>query len=293
MPHMPTPVWTNYHSHTRFCDGTDEPSAYAEAAIAQNVAVYGFSTHSPVPFNNAWSMKRADVPEYLQLVKQVKADYQGRLEVYLSLEVDYVPGVTGVNHPDISSLGLDYTIGSVHYVERFEDGTRFEIDYTHSYFDKGLEEIFHGDIKKCVQRYQELTRQMLTETKPDILGHVDKIKMHNKAKPHFNEAESWYRDAMMETLELAARTGIIMEVNTRGMYKKLSHEPYPSAWILKEAHALGIPVMINSDSHHPREITGEFEAAAQLVLDAGYKTVRIFKDYSWQDKALTTKGIIL
>jgi histidinol-phosphatase (PHP family) len=63
--------------------------------------------------------------------------------------------------------------------------------------------------------------------------------------------------------------------------------------VLKEANRLGIPVMINSDSHHPREITGEFEAAAQIVLNAGYKEVRIFKEHSWQDKPLTTKGIIL
>ncbi len=290
---MPTTAWTNYHSHTRFCDGTDEPEAYAKAAIEQNVAIYGFSTHGPVPFSNAWSMQQEDATDYIALVNAVKDEYYGRLEVYLSMEVDYVPGLTGVNDPAISSLGLDYTVGSVHYVDAFEDGTRFEIDYTHSYFDKGLQEIFNGDIRKLVTLYQQYTRQMLNEAKPDILGHLDKIKMHNKAKPHFDEAATWYRDSIMETLELTAKTGVIMEVNTRGMYKKLSDEPYPSAWILKEAKTLGIPVMINSDSHHPREITGEFEAAAQLILDAGYKEVRIFKDYTWQDKPLTTKGIIL
>jgi histidinol-phosphatase (PHP family) len=97
----------------------------------------------------------------------------------------------------------------------------------------------------------------------------------------------------METLELTAKTGIIMEVNTRGIYKKLSDEPYPSAWILNEAKALGIPVMINSDSHHPREITGEFGTAAQIVLDAGYREVRIFKDHQWVDRPLTLNGILL
>ncbi|CAN5397778.1 histidinol-phosphatase [soil metagenome] len=290
---MPKTAWTNYHSHTRFCDGTNEPEAYAIAALEQGVAIYGFSTHSPIPFSNGWSMKAESVPEYISLVNALKEAYAGKLEIYLSMEVDFVPDLTGVNDPAISSLGLDYTVGSVHYVEQFADGAHFEIDYTHSYFDKGLQEIFHGDVQKCVTRYYEITRQMLTEAKPDILGHLDKIKMHNKAQPHFAETELWYRDAIMETLELTAKTGVIMEVNTRGMYKKLSDEPYPSAWILKEAKTLGIPVMINSDSHVPREITGEFEAAAQMVLNAGYKEVRIFKDYTWQDKPLTPNGIIL
>lgn len=290
---MPTTAWTNYHSHTHFCDGTDVPEAYAEAALQQGVAIYGFSTHSPVPFDNAWSIKAENVAAYVAQVQAVKQAYLGRLEVYLSMEVDYVPEVTSVQHPSISSLGLDYTVGSVHYVEQFEDGTRFEIDYTHSYFDKGIQEIFKGDVRKAVTRYYELIRQMLAEAPPDILGHLDKIKMHNKAKPHFAETDSWYRDAVMETLEATAKAGIVMEVNTRGMYKKLSDEPYPSSWVLKEAHALGIPVMINSDSHHPREITGAFEAATQLVLNAGYKEVRIFKDATWQDKPLTPKGILL
>jgi histidinol-phosphatase (PHP family) len=290
---MGKPVWTNYHSHTRFCDGTDEPEAYAKAALEQQVTIYGFSTHSPLPFSNAWSIKNEEVDKYVNAVKAVKEAYADRLEVYLSMEVDFVPGLTSVHDPKISSLGLDYTIGSVHYVERFDDGSHFEIDYTHSYFDKGIQEIFKGDVQKAITRYYEITRQMLTEAKPDILGHLDKIKMHNKAKLHFQETESWYRDAIMETLEHAAKAGVIMEVNTRGMYKKLSDEPYPSAWVLKEAKRLGIPVMINSDSHHPREITGEFESAAQIVLDAGYKEVRILKNNTWQDKPLTTKGILL
>jgi histidinol-phosphatase (PHP family) len=290
---MTTTAWTNYHSHTHFCDGTDVPEAYAGAALQQGVAIYGYSTHSPLPFTNAWSIKGEDVAAYVAQVQAIKQAYAGRLEVYLSMEVDFVPGLTSVLHPSISSLGLDYTVGSVHYVEQFEDGTHFEIDYTHSYFDKGIQEIFKGDVRKAVTRYYELTRQMLAEAPPDILGHLDKIKMHNKAKPHFAETDPWYRDAVMETLEATAKAGIIMEVNTRGMYKKLSNEPYPSSWVLKEAHTLGIPVMINSDSHHPREITGEFEATAQLVLNAGYKQVRIYKDYNWQDRPLTPKGILL
>lgn len=290
---MANPVWTNYHSHTHYCDGTDKASAYAKAALLQNVAIYGFSTHSPVPFNNAWSIKDKDVVDYVAEVNAVKEAYKDRLEIYLSMEVDFVPGLTSIHDPKISSLGLDYTVGSVHYVGQFEDGKRFEIDYTHSFFDKGIKEIFNGDVQKCVTEYYGIIRQMLTEAKPDILGHLDKIKMHNVDKPHFSETDPWYRDAVMETLELTAKSGVIMEANTRGMYKKLSQEPYPSLWILKEAKALGIPVMINSDSHVPREITGEFEAAAQLVLEAGYKEVRILKNHTWQNKPLTPKGILL
>ena len=285
--------WTNYHSHTKYCDGTDEPKVYAEAALAQGMAAYGFSGHSPVPFENNWSMKAHDIPAYIEDVNKLKAEYEGRLDIYLSMEVDYLPGITGVKDYFIAKLGLDYTVGSVHFVNAFEDGKPWEIDYTTTSFENGLNEIFGGDIKKAVTRYNELTRQMLAEECPNIVGHVDKIKMHNKVKPFFSESDAWYRDEVMHTLTDLAKTGAIMEANTRGIYKKYSDETYPSAWIFKEAKKLGIPVMINSDSHVPREITGEFEKAATMLLDSGYKEVRVLLGGKWHDKALTTQGIII
>lgn len=285
--------WTNYHSHTRYCDGTDEPKVYAQTAFELGLAAYGFSSHSPVPFHNAWSIKDHDVAQYMEDVERLKEEYQGKLDIYLSMEVDYVPGLTGPKDYFISNLGLDYTIGSVHFVNTFEDGTHWEIDHTSVIFEKGLNEIFGGDIQKAVTRYFEITRQMLQEECPDIVGHIDKIKMHNKVKPFFNETDAWYRDEVMHTLEVLSKTNAIMEVNTRGIYKKYSDEPYPSAWLLKEARQLNIPVMINSDSHHPREIIGEFEPAATTVLNAGYQQVRILLNHTWQDKPLTAKGITL
>lgn len=44
---------------------------------------------------------------------------------------------------------------------------------------KGFEAIYKGDIKACVKRYYALVREMVENYTPTILGHFDKIWMHN------------------------------------------------------------------------------------------------------------------
>lgn len=283
--------WTNYHSHTRYCDGTDIPDKYVAQAISQGLAVYGFSSHAPVPFALDWAMDDDKVPDYLEEIESLKKRYADQIEIYAGMEVDYIPGKIGVKDYFIANLGLDYTIGSVHFVDGFENGKPWVIDNTTHKFEYGLHRIFDNDIQKAVSRYYELIREMVRNEPPDVVGHLDKIKMHNSKKHFFDEDEVWYKDAVLETLDVIAEAGVIMEANTRGIYKKLSGEPYPSSWVWKEALKRGIPAQINSDGHHPREITSNFEEAASMLNSVGYSSVRILYQNKWQDKPFTSRGI--
>jgi histidinol-phosphatase (PHP family) len=133
---------------------------------------------------------------------------------------------------------------------------------------------------------------MLENNKPDIVGHLDKIKMHNTVNAYFREDDVWYVDAVEETLDLIASRGSILEVNTRGLYKHTPPLLYPSSWILKRAFQKKIPVMINSDSHHPDEIDSGFTEVSELLADIGYRTLKVLIHGSWQDKPFTSKGLL-
>ncbi|MEK6478252.1 histidinol-phosphatase [Catalinimonas sp. 4WD22] len=283
--------FTNFHGHTHYCDGKGRAEEYAEAAIAQQMPAYGFSSHAPIPFEVAWTMKESEAEKYVAEVRNAKAQYADQLQIYTGLEVDYIPEVAGPGHERIRKLGLDYTVGSVHFVDFFPNGHPWEIDGKHALFLEGLERIFKGDTPKAIERYYSLIRQMVVEDPPDIVGHLDKIKMQSEEGDLFSEESSWYRDAVEETLQVIQKKGLITEVNTRGIYKKKTVDPYPSPWILERMKALDIPIMLNSDAHHPREITACFEETANLLLDIGYDHCRVLLDGKWQDVALTTKGI--
>lgn len=285
-------TWNNYHSHTNFCDGTDAPEVYVKAAIAQGMKVYGFSSHAPIPFYECkWAMNLENLEEYTQEVLRLKRKYEKYIEVLLSLEIDYVPDKMGPTAHFLQTAGLDYSIGSVHFVDGFGVGKGWEIDGPLDVFKKGLHEIFGGDIRKAVTRYFELTRMMLDEDCPDVVGHLDKIKMQNSRESFFNESDSWYRDELRTTLEAIADSGAILEVNTRGIYKKKSAELYPSTWALEQALELDIPIMLNSDGHHPQEITAGFVDAATILNTVGYQECMILAEGVWQEVGLSPAGM--
>lgn len=285
-------TWNNYHSHTNYCDGTDAPEIYVKAALAAGMKVYGFSSHAPIPFFECkWAMNIESLEEYTLEIARLKQKYADRIELLLGLEVDYVPDRMGPTAHFLQTAGLDYTIGSVHFVDGFGSDKGWEIDGPLDIFKKGLHEIFGGDVRKAVTRYFELTRMMLDEDCPDIVGHLDKIKMQNSREVFFKEDEPWYRDELRTTLQAIADSGAILEVNTRGLYKKKSNELYPGTWALEQALELDIPIMLNSDGHHPQEIIAEFPAAYQVLNHVGYTSAMILADGQWQEVGLSPEGL--
>jgi histidinol-phosphatase (PHP family) len=283
--------WTNYHNHCKYCDGVDEIETHIQNAIKEGVVSLGFSSHSPVTFDNKWSMNQVDLPHYLHDILDAKQKYSGQIEIYKSLEIDFFPQQSGIIKKWTEDLDLDYSIGSVHFVDAFEDGRPWEIDGPLITFEKGMEEIFGNDIRKVLAKYFEYTVQMLEQDCPTILGHVDKIKMQNHHRFFFDENETWYQDLVKQALEVAAKSGVIAEVNTRGLYKKRASQTYPGILGLKLLKEFGIPICLNSDAHHPKEIIGEYKNTAVLLKHLGFKELMVLKNSSWQAMPFDENGI--
>ncbi len=279
-------IWSNYHGHSHYCDGKGAIEEYIEEALKQGMETIGISSHAPLPFETLWAMPQERINEYISEIALLKEKHKGVIQIYTGLEVDFIPELIGPEDDSIKQLSLDYNVGSVHYVDRFPDGTHFEADGSRQGFVKAIDEIFEGDVRKLVKRYFDLVRMMLKTSTPTILGHLDKIKIQNTEGVLFDENAGWYKDEMMQTLEVLSTSGIIMEVNTRGLYKKKCDATYPSLWVLKEAFKMGIPLTINSDAHHPRELTGGFDFAASEVRVAGYAETFHLWDGAWESKSL-------
>ena len=281
--------YTNYHSHCHYCDGKEAPEAYVAAALAQGMAGYGFSSHAPLPYGLSWPMAATELVAYRQEIAALQQRYADQIPIYCGLEIDYIPGVTGPNHPRWQELALDYTIGSVHFVDFFPDGSPLEIDGSHAVFLQGLETIFGGDIRRVIERYYALIRQMVVEDAPDIVGHLDKIKIQSEDGKLFDEQAPWYHEAVQQTLDVIAGRSLIVEVNTRGLYKQKTNEPYPGWWILERMQEMAIPITLNSDAHHPRELTASFPEIATRLKQIGFEVVKQLQDGRWQAVPLETR----
>lgn len=283
--------WTNYHGHCEYCDGKGAIEDYVIKAIDLKMAAIGLSSHAPVPFYTDWNMPGDKLTAYLEEVETIKQKYKGQITVLKSMEVDFIPDILSPAHATIKNSHLDYVVGSIHFVDQIKDGTHWAIDGPADEFKQGLKEIFDDDIKKAVLRYYELTREMIRTAKPDIIGHMDKIKMHNKTFNLFDEEESWYKDEVRQTMELIAAEGVIVEINTKAFYR--SGLLFPGPEHFKLLRELDIPVTINSDAHHPDKLTNGFEEVAHLLKENGIHHLHEFVDGRWQAVEFQKEGILL
>ena len=266
----------NLHTHTHFCDGSDEPEAYVKAAIGLNFSTLGFSGHAPMPFENKYAIPIEKISEYMDEIDRLKKQYQGQINILKSLEFDYIPGVTRNFEILTKKYQLDYSIGSVHLVgDQNTKNFWFTDGGSAIPYDKGLEENYHGDIRLAVKAYYHQINQMIETQTPDIIGHLDKVKMHNQNR-FFTEDENWYQNEIDQTLDLIKSKGCIVEVNTRGLYKKRSDSLFPGIEILKKIKTLQIPVTVSSDAHNPKEISMLIPETIILLKNLGFEKIKNF-----------------
>jgi histidinol-phosphatase (PHP family) len=280
-------MWANFHTHSNFCDGKSTFAEHLKKATELDVAILGFSSHAPVPFDCKWCMDVNELSNYMKAIHAAREEHT-EIEIYAGLEVDFIPGMVG---PRQFSQWLDYTIGSVHFVDRYDDGLPWEIDGLHTEFLNGLEKIFNNDFKKAFSRYFELTRQLIETDCPTVIGHLDKMKIQNHNGTLFSESESWYQNQVRETILAIKKSNAIVEVNTRGIYQKKTTETYPSPWILELIHKENIPITLNSDAHHADDLVNQFEPTAAFLTDIGFKKIQILHKGEWKPFTFNEKGI--
>ncbi len=265
-------IHSNYHTHSHYCDGKGELKDYVEEALLCGFTHLGFSGHAPVPFENKFAIRPEQLSAYVSEVRKCQQEYAGRIRLSLGLEIDYIPGVMD----DFSSLkkecGLDYCIGSVHIVNRDKgtdfwsiDGSRYER------YDEGLQSVFGGDIRAGVKAFYEQNNEMIQTQKPDIVGHFNKIEMHNRNR-YFHADEPWYVSLVSETLELIRESGCLCEINTRGLYKGRHPDFYPSRSIIRRMKEMRIPVVVGNDAHQPEELPYD-EGAYAFLREISYPEI--------------------
>ena len=274
---------TNYHTHTFFCDGYAEPVSFVEEAIRQGISSLGFSAHAPVNFPTSWTMKPERVGDFHKEIHRLKREYAGSLDIYCGLEADFFPDIMPEIQALYSAYTWDYIIGSIHFIGIFPNGRHWSMDSTHEVFVEGWREIMNSDPLEPIRKFFEISRQMVRVMKPDIIGHLDKIKMQYRPDCMVPDTHPFFREQVMATLEEIAATNCIVEINTKGQ----TDDFFPAIWTFPEMHKMGIPVMINSDAHTSDALIYRFEQAKALLLESGYRTVMMLKNGKWEERAIT------
>ncbi len=270
---------TNYHSHCSFCDGHAPLEAFVQEAVRQGFTSYGISSHAPLPFSTRWTMEASDMDAYLAEIDRLREKYAGQIELYTGLEIDYLDERSNPAAEYFRSLPLDYRIGSVHMLHDAE-GRVVDTDTSPEVFAENLRERLGGDLRRVLERYYDTLTRMIELGGFDILGHADKLSFNaSRLQPGITD-EPWYRRRMEAYFELIARSGLMVEVNTKAF--ELHGRFFPHREHFVRLRELGIPVLVNSDAHRPERINSGRREALEALKEAGIDTVMELHGGAWQ-----------
>ena len=272
---------SSLHTHTIFCDGADGIETMCKAAHQKGLASIGFSSHAPIfrktGMKTDWHMDDARLNQYIDEVSAARSRWEGKLNVFLGLEIDYIKGCSSARDSDILSLGLDYTISSVHYVIP-DNGTQpFTIDGPLEEIEQGIAKGFGGDGEALMHAYWDALAGMIAIGGFDILGHADLIRKNNGNNRFFStESPDWHcRQA--EIAHAAGCGKCAAEVNTGGLNRGRYTDVYPSVGFLREFRKNQVPALITADAHCAADLDGHYDTARQALRDSGYSEHMLFK----------------
>ncbi len=265
------------HVHTTYCDGKTPAPEMARRAYELGFVSLGFSSHAPQDFDQRYCMLPENEAAYRAEISALKAEYAGRMPIYMGLERDY--------YACVSADAYDYYIASVHYL-KWADGFA-AIDGDAASLGRYVRERCGGDGLTLAQRYFDVLRDYVVNEKPDIIGHFDLIRINNLRLGLYDESAPAYRRMALDALRPMAETSALLEVNTGGVARGYLSSPYPDAFLLKEWKAWGGKVTVTSDCHDMRLLDACFDDAEELLRSLGYQSaVRLGQKALWEEYAL-------
>ena len=256
----------NLHTHTQFCDGHATMEEFVTEAISQGFTHLGFTPHSPVSVESPVNMSRERVQEYFDEVARLRRLYGDKINIYASMEIDYVSVGDGPANDYFQQLPLDYRIGSVHFIPAINDPSEMvDIDGKFPAFKVRMGQYFDGDIEYVVRTFFAQMMAMVDEGGFEIVGHMDKIGFNASQYLDGIDEESWYDKLVIDLFENIMDHHLIIEVNTKAWLQR--NRFYPNLKYFGMLKHFNAPVIVNSDAHYPTLLNnGRMEALKLLKV---------------------------
>ncbi len=264
----------NFHSHTQFCDGRADMARFVNAAVSAGIKHLGFTPHSPIPIESPCNMADSDVTDYIKEFNRLKEEYSGQINLYISMEIDYLGKYWGASNPYFSKLPLDYRLSSIHFIPT-QEGELIDVDGSTKSFMEKMHRYFHDDIRYVVDTFYHHTIDMIEAGGFDMIGHFDKIGLNASTYQPGIESEKWYKKHIDNVTDALKGRDIIVEINTKAWEPPVGYDegvagPYqprlfPSEATIKQLQKAGLQIAVNSDVHFPERITVGRDAAFSIL----------------------------
>lgn len=257
-------AYSNFHNHTKFCDGRHTPEEMVLAAIAARCPSIGFSGHSYTCFDESYCMSKAGTEHYKSEIVRLQQIYGDRIRILCGIEQDY--------WSQEPTDGYDFVIGSVHYVKK--NGHYLPVDNSKEELLAGVNGQYGGDLLSFCEDYYHQIADVLNKTHCTFVGHFDLVTKFNEDDCLFSTTDPRYVRAALEAVDTLCAQGALFEINTGAIAKGYRATPYPAPWILERIRDQGGKVVLSSDCHDQEKLLFGLPEAEALANQIGVPIVR-------------------
>lgn len=248
---------------------------FVAVAVSAGMKHLGFTPHSPIPISSPCNMRMEKVGDYIAEFRRLKEEYAGTINLYMSMEIDYLGSLWGAASPFFSEVPLDYRLSSIHFIPTPDGKELIDVDGSPAGFIEKMHKYFDDDIRYVVDTFYSHTLAMIEAGGFDMIGHFDKIGFNASHFQKGIEEESWYRKHIDNVIDALTGTDIVVEINTKAWEApvgssdeaKACYIPrlFPSAATIRRLRDAGQPLAVNSDVHYPERITTGRKAAFEII----------------------------
>jgi histidinol-phosphatase (PHP family) len=261
------------HMHTSKCGhATGTVDEYVDAGRAAGLSVMCFTDHLPLPagYPQHYTMPAGEMDDYVGDVAAAakRSAAAGGPEVLCGIEADWLPKSIDAVREAISGHDFDMVLGSVHFLDDW------------AFDDPELVALYESwNIDTLWERYFDELARAASSRLFDVMAHPDLVKKF----AFFPTADPahWYELAA----SAMAEAGCAVEVNSAGLRKPVG-EIYPSLRMLKACRRRGVAATLGSDAHAPLEVGAGLVEGRELLREAGYESVVVFRKRVAQEVAL-------
>ena len=243
--------------HTPLCrHAVGEPEEYAARAYERGLKGIIVTCHNPLPdgISQDVRMYPQEFPAYIALVERARQAWQGRIDVRLGLEADYLPGLEPFLREQLASAEFHHVLGSVHcqireYRAKYDDGDALQLSkdvFRPSGAGSGKRAFRHAFAPRFSEKYESA-----------------RVECRARSPFHRNDVRSHRRNRHRDGIEHVGRDENDPEMN-------------PGPVILKAMRQRGIPVVIGADAHVPERVADRYEKAMDILESVGYDEVNFF-----------------
>lgn len=256
------PILADYHLHSHFSGDCDSPmEQMILSAIERGLTRMCFTEHMdldyPISEETPAGTFELNVDSYLFDLIKYREKYADKIQVNFGIELGMQPQIIRENARIAKGHDFDFIIASSHLVKGIDP-----------YFPKNFEHLSDEELYRAY--FEEELKNIKSFSNFDVYGHIDYVVRYGRDRDK-NYSYEKYADLFDQMIDSLIDREKGIEINTGGLRKGLREANPCTAFLKKYRERGGEIITVGSDAHFPQHIAADFDRAAEILKEYGFK----------------------